>query len=165
MKFTLARIIATYAYVGYLRPAPGTWGSLLALPLAYALASIHPILFVVAIPVAFLKGWVATAILTKDSTDHDPSEIVIDEVVGQWIALLPVVLGAAQVGAPLMALWPGWIVAFAAFRIFDIWKPLIVGAADRRGDALGVMLDDVFAGIMAAGTVVAFAALAHMVLV
>ena len=53
-------------------------------------------------------------------------------------------------GAELLALYPGWIAAFVLFRLFDIWKPGPVGWADRRGDALGVMLDDVIAGVMAA---------------
>jgi phosphatidylglycerophosphatase A len=58
-------------------------------------------------------------------------------------------------------MWPGWIAAFALFRLFDIWKPWIIGWADRRGDALGVMLDDVIAGIFAAIGVVVLAGLAH----
>jgi len=86
---------------------------------------------------------------------------VIDEVVGQWIAFLPVSIGAAHVGAPLTALWPGWVTAFLLFRLFDILKPGWVGRADRRGDALGVMLDDVIAGVFAALGVVVLAAISH----
>jgi phosphatidylglycerophosphatase A len=65
------------------------------------------------------------------------------------------------VGAALTALWPGWIVAFVAFRLFDIWKPGPIGWADRRGDALGVMLDDILAGVAAALCVILGAWLAH----
>ena len=110
---------------------------------------------------AFALGLWATAEETRGSGDHDPTEIVIDEVVGQWIALFPVIFGATRMGADLLALYPGWIAAFLLFRLFDIWKPWPVGWADRRGDALGVMLDDVLAGIMAALVVILMAAIAH----
>ncbi|EDM70914.1 phosphatidylglycerophosphatase, putative [Roseobacter sp. AzwK-3b] len=89
---------------------------------------------------------------------------MVDEVAGQWLAFWPVSIGAAHVGADLTALWPGWIAAFVLFRLFDIWKPGPVGWADRRGDALGVMLDDIIAGVLAAVGVVALAALSHGVL-
>ena len=98
-----------------------------------------------------------------NSPDHDPGWIVIDEVVGQWIALLPVSLGAYLTGEPMIALWPGLVLAFAGFRLFDIWKPWVIGMADARGDALGVMLDDVLAGVFAAISVLALAVLFHMV--
>ena len=156
-----ARITATYCYVGYIRPASGTGGSLAALPLAYALAALHPMLFFVAIPATYVKGLVATRIYRDSTGDHDPSEVVIDEVVGQWIALLPVVVGAWASGSPLYALWPGWVTAFIAFRIFDIWKPWLVGRADARGDAVGVMLDDVWAGAFGAIAVLGVAWLFH----
>ena len=109
----------------------------------------------------FVAGIWATKEITSGSEDHDPSEVVIDELVGQWIALLPVLIGAAHVGAPLMALWPGWVVAFLGFRLFDIWKPGPIGWADRRNDALGVMLDDVIAGVFAAIVVALSAAVVH----
>jgi phosphatidylglycerophosphatase A len=72
-----------------------------------------------------------------------------------------VFIGATHAGADALALWPGWVVAFAGFRLFDIWKPGPVGWADRRGDALGVMLDDVFAGVMAAICVMIGAGISH----
>ena len=148
-----------------MRPAPGTWGSLAALPAGWALFELGGVaLFCGAILLAFGTGWWATALETKGKADHDPSEIVIDEVVGQWIALLPVMIGASHSGAGVLALWPGWVVAFAAFRLFDITKPGPVGWADRQHGPLGVMLDDVIAGVMAA-LVVGFGAwLSHGVL-
>jgi phosphatidylglycerophosphatase A len=62
---------------------------------------------------------------------------------------------------PIHVMWPGWIAAFALFRLFDIWKPWIIGWADKRGDALGVMLDDVIAGVFAAIGVIVMASVAH----
>ena len=162
----LARLIATVVYVGYLRPAPGTWGSLAALPMAWLIHAIGgPALLVVSIIVGFIKGVWATSKVTEGREDHDPSEVVIDEVIGQWIALLPVSFGAWHTGSDILALWPGWVVAFLAFRAFDIVKPGPVGWADRRNDAFGVMLDDVIAGIFAAIVVIAIAALAHGMLI
>ena len=98
----------------------------------------------------FISGLVATQKVTQGAEDHDPSWIVIDEVVGQWIALFPVSLGAYSAGVEVLRLWAGIVAAFVFFRLFDIWKPWLVGRADRRGDATGVMLDDVWAGLFAA---------------
>ncbi|MGJ8618026.1 MAG: phosphatidylglycerophosphatase A family protein [Sulfitobacter sp.] len=158
----IAKLIATLLGVGYIRPAPGTWGSLVALPYAWLVHVIGGFpLLIIGVVAAFLKGWWATAKMTEGAEDHDPSEIVVDELVGQWIALLPLSYAAWSMQISILAMWPGWIAAFALFRLFDIWKPWIVGWADRRGDALGVMLDDVFAGIFAAICVMALAALSH----
>ncbi len=161
----IAALIATVGGVGHLRPAPGTWGSLIALPMAWLIHVIGgPWLLIIAIIAGFIKGLWATAQVTRGREDHDPSEVVIDEVVGQWIALLPLSFGAWHMGAAITALWPGWVAAFLLFRLFDIAKPGPVGWADRRGDPLGVMLDDVIAGALAALGVVIFAGLSHGVL-
>ncbi len=158
----MTHLIATFLYVGHLRPAPGTWGSLAALPMAWALHVLGgPVLLALGVLVAFVSGWWATALETQGKDNHDPSEIVIDEVAGQWLALLPVSVGAAHAGVAVTALWPGWVVAFVAFRLFDIWKPGPIGWADRRGDALGVMLDDILAGLAAALCVILGAWVAH----
>ncbi|MCW1956035.1 MAG: phosphatidylglycerophosphatase A [Roseobacter sp.] len=148
---SLATLAGTFFYVGYLRPFPGTWGSAAALPAAYALTLLGgPWLVAFGALAAFLIGWWATAVMIEGQDNHDPSEVVIDEVAGQWIALLPVLIGASHAGLDALALWPGWLVAFVGFRVFDILKPGLVGWADRRGDALGVMLDDIIAGVAAA---------------
>jgi len=161
----IARIIATVFYSGYLKPAPGTWGTLAALPLGWLVAYWTGFFgFVLATVIAFGVGYWATGEETKGKEDHDPGEIVIDELVGVWIALLPVVYGASSMGADLLALYPGWIAAFLLFRLFDIWKPGPIGWADRRGGPMGVMLDDVIAGVFSAIGVIALAALFHLVI-
>lgn len=158
----MSRLIATFFYVGLLRPAPGTWGSLAALPCAWALhVAGGPWLLIAALIVVAAAGYWATARETARTGVPDPSEIVIDEVAGQWIALLPLSFGAASNGVGMLALWPGWIAAFVLFRLFDIWKPGPVGWADRRHGPLGVMLDDGIAGALAAVCVVILAGLAH----
>lgn len=161
----LSQIIATVACVGHIRPAPGTWGSLAALPLGWLLHVIGgPALLTISIILFYFIGIWAISQETRGSEDHDPSEIVVDELVGQWIALLPLSFGAWHVGAGILDLWPGWIAAFLGFRFFDILKPGPVGWADRRGDALGVMLDDVIAGLFAAICVIVLAAVSHGIL-
>ncbi|KAF0677483.1 phosphatidylglycerophosphatase A family protein [Profundibacterium mesophilum] len=158
----MSRLIASFFYIGLLRPAPGTWGSLAALPAAWALHLLAgPWGLAFGIGVVFAAGYWATAVQTRGAVEEDPGWIVIDEVAGQWVALLPLSFGAAANGVAITALWPGWIAAFFLFRLFDIWKPLLVGWADRRGDALGVMLDDIFAGMLAALGVAALAGIAH----
>lgn len=159
------RLIATWFGVGLLRPAPGTWGTLAALPFVWALHIVGGFTLVALATVAiFLVGWWAAVHETRTSADPDPSEIVVDEVAGMFLALWPVSLGAQIANVDVLRLWPGWVVAFLAFRLFDIWKPGPVGWADRQHTPLGLMLDDILAGLLAAVVVVATAAFAHLVL-
>lgn len=162
----MSKLIATFFYVGLIRPAPGTWGSAAAIPVGYLIhvAGGFPLLLLATLAVFFI-GWWATIVQTRGADDHDPSEIVIDEVAGMWIALLPVSGGLWYMGHdPWLFPYPGWISAFLLFRLFDIWKPGPVGWADRKSTAFGVMFDDVIAGVMAAIVVMAMAAFAHTVL-
>ena len=162
MKQSWAKMTATVFYVGYMKPAPGTWGSLAALPFAWLIYAIGGLwLFALSIPAAYVKGYIATKWMTEGADNHDPSEIVIDEVVGQWIALFPVLYGASHVDMNVLSLWPGWIAAFGLFRLFDITKPGPVGWADRKDNATGVMLDDVIAGVLAAIGVIVLAVIWH----
>lgn len=161
----LATLIGTVLGVGYMRPAPGTLGSLVALPWAWLLHVLGGFpLLCLGVVVAFAKGWWATTVMTRGNEDHDPSEVVVDELVGQWIALLPLSYAAWSMSLNVLVMWPGWIAAFLLFRLFDIWKPGPVGWADRREDALGVMLDDVIAGVLAALGVMVLAGVYHGVL-
>jgi phosphatidylglycerophosphatase A len=111
---------------------------------------------------AYALGYLATRIETFEQHDLDPSHIVIDEVVGMWITLMPLSAGLWFAGAPPEIFpWPGWVFGFLLFRAFDIWKPGPVGWADRRKGPTGVMLDDVFAGLLAAAVVTLMAGIAH----
>ncbi|MGY6635357.1 MAG: phosphatidylglycerophosphatase A family protein [Alkalilacustris sp.] len=159
---TPARAIATVAGVGLLRPAPGTWGTVAALPMAWAIhaAAGFPGL-AVATGLVTLLGWWAVTQAARGLSDPDASEFVIDEVAGMWLALWPVSLGAWLQGVDVLALWPGWVAAFVLFRLFDIWKPGPIGRADRMRTPWGVMADDLLAGIAAALGVAGLAVLAH----
>lgn len=159
----MARFIATFFYVGLVPFAPGTFGSAAAIPFAYLLHYLGglPLLLLATVAV-FLIGWWATYADTLGQENHDPGEIVIDEVAGQWIALLPLSAGLWFGNVdPAIFPYPGWIAAFVFFRVFDIKKPWIIGYADRMETPFGVMLDDVFAGVLAAVCVSVLAAISH----
>ncbi len=128
--------------------APGTVGSLAALVAGVAILGVAPALLPLAAVVAVLGGWWA---VRESGAQADPGWVVVDEVAGQWIALLPLAL------LPAAAAWnpPSLLLAFLAFRALDILKPGPVGWADRQEGAFGVMADDVIAGVLAALVVIA----------
>lgn len=164
-KSRLAFLIGTVGGVGYLRPAPGTWGSLAALPMAYVLHQFGGfLLLALATVICMVVGVWAAEAMTRNRENMDPSEFVLDEVAGQFIALWAVSYPAWAHDIEITALWPGWIAAFVLFRLFDILKPGPVGWADRQKGATGVMMDDIIAGILAAICVAALAFLPHVVL-
>lgn len=166
MDRALAERIATLFGIGRLRPAPGTWGSAVAVLLGLGLYRLgHVWLLAAATAAVTWLGHHAVRIATQGEADPDRSEIVIDEVAGQWLALCFPAFGFWLAGLPATQFpWPGWVVAFLGFRLFDIWKPGPVGRADRRGDAWGVMLDDLIAGLFAGILVVILAGISHGVL-
>ena len=139
--------IATVFGAGYLKGAPGTWGSLVALVPGYyileyggAVALTHAIVF------SFFLGVWAAGEHEKFTGDQDNSEIVIDELCGQWIAIFPI-LYLSPTGN-----WVAdYLAAFLLFRIFDIMKPWPIRYIDKNlKGGLGVMVDDVLAGLAAA---------------
>lgn len=146
-----AALLATWGGVGLLRPAPGTWGSLCALPFGWlAIATGGPGLLMMMIFIAFGAGLWAAHIYADASGEHDASSVVIDEVVGQWIALVLLPL----------SLWT-FLLAFALFRAFDSVKPWPIRWLDKNvSGAFGVMIDDVAAGV--AALAVAWAALFYL---
>ncbi len=134
-----ARIIATWFGVGLARKAPGTWGSLATLPLGILLLWLGGPWAVVAcgIVATFIGIW-AVQVYLRTAAMKDPKEVVIDEVAGQLLALVPAGLD-----------WRLWLLAFVLFRFFDITKIGPIGWAERLPRAFGVMVDDVIAGIVA----------------
>ena len=142
MKLTdPAMMIATVGGIGRLSYAPGTWGSLAALPLAWFLHDLAgPYAVVLAMVAVFFAGWWAAAALARRGGAHDPGYIVIDEVAGQLVVLAVIPPDALLYG-----------IAFGLFRLFDIAKPGFIGWADRGVEGgLGVMLDDLLAGLCGA---------------
>jgi len=131
-------LLATWFGSGYLPKAPGTWGSLAALPYAWIIMKMGgQNALLAAIVVVFSVGlWASKDYMARTKT-HDPGAIVIDEVVGQWIVLLAAPLDPAL-----------YIFGFVLFRLFDIFKPWPISKADQSiPGAMGVMIDDVIAGL------------------
>ena len=162
----MERAIATGFGLGHLRPAPGTWASAATVALGYVLHRLghFPLVAMTTLLVIALGFW-AVARATAGRADKDESAIVIDEVAGQMIALCATSGGFWFAGMPASVFpWPAWVVPFLLFRLFDIWKPWIIGRADRRSDAAGVMLDDIWAGIFAAVASILAAGLSHGVM-
>ena len=137
-----ANLIATWFGSGYLPKAPGTWGSLFALPPAWLIADHFGALALIpAAAIALALGLWATRHVLANSAEKDPGRVVIDEVAGQWLALIA--------ATPLDPILYG--IGFLAFRFFDIVKPWPASWCDRKlPGAAGVMLDDIVAGLYAA---------------
>ncbi|MCB1395565.1 MAG: phosphatidylglycerophosphatase A [Rhodobacter sp.] len=164
---TFSRLISIGFGLGLLRPAPGTWGSAGAIVAGLAIDYYLGFWVLVAATVLVTgAGFWACAQELRDRPGADPSEIVIDEVAGQWLTLLFPAFAFWRMGLTdwAVAAYPGWVAAFIFFRLFDIWKPWLVGRADRRGDPAGVMLDDLWAGVFAGIAVILAAGFAHGVL-
>jgi phosphatidylglycerophosphatase A len=147
--------IATVFGIGRFPFAPGTAASIVALPFAWVIATAGGSwgrfwLLMAAIFVNALGCW-ACELYAHDVQKKDPSECVIDEVAGQWLA-------CAFAPTSLYA----YAVAFLLFRVFDILKPWPASAAERLPGGIGIMADDVVAGLMAGAVI---AVLAHLQLV
>jgi phosphatidylglycerophosphatase A len=135
----LARIIATWFGAGDLPGAPGTWGSLAALPLAVIIVFLGgQTLLAAFVLIAFIAGVWASGKLARFHRLEDPQRVVIDEVAGQWLAILPVALD-----------WRYYLVAFLLFRFLDITKPWPLKNFERMPGGLGIMADDIGAGVYA----------------
>lgn len=164
----MSRLIAIFFGLGLLRPAPGTWASAVAVILGLQIDRYlgFPALVLATIAATAAGFWACQRELGLRSGE-DPSEFVIDEVAGQWLALLFPAAAFWARGTPDWAItaYPGWIAAFVFFRLFDIWKPWIIGRADRRHDAAGVMLDDLWAGLFAGIATFVAAAAYHLPLI
>ncbi|OOQ32167.1 phosphatidylglycerophosphatase A family protein [Helicobacter pylori] len=138
-KFSLRACFLTLFFSGYSKKAPGTIGSLVALLLGL------PVLIFSANTLflgAIFVGLIAIAQIDKEEEEskrHDSSHIVIDELVGMWLAMAISGLSLA-----------GVILSFIFFRIYDITKPSLIGKIDKEvKGGLGVVADDALAGVLA----------------
>ena len=147
MQQKLSSLIATFFYSGKAPVAPGTVGSLATLPLAFVLSYYFGLTGIVCgIIISFVLGLASISQVLKTSK-HDPSYVVIDEVVGQLLAFI-LIADNLQYDSHSGFLY---LLGFMLFRLFDITKPQPAKWADKKvRNALGVMLDDIFAGAYAA---------------
>jgi phosphatidylglycerophosphatase A len=146
-KTLWAWTVATFFGAGLGKPGPGTWGSVAAVLLWAAFAwGFHPppatllLILLGGIVISIAIGVPAATIAARESGRHDPGFVVIDEVAGQWIALL---------GCPIDRYHP--LIALALFRLFDITKPFPARQLERLPAGWGIVFDDVAAGLYAWG--------------
>jgi phosphatidylglycerophosphatase A len=137
---TLARLIGTWFGCGLSPVAPGTVGTLGALPLFWFMRKLDAPLYWGAVVLISALGIWASEVVARDTGSKDPQLVVIDEVAGVLISL----------GFVLHGGFIAWGVAVILFRVFDIWKPLWIRNAERaKPPGLGIMLDDLVAGAVA----------------
>ena len=136
-----ALLVATLGGIGRLKPAPGTWGSLVVLPLAL----LGPAAALFLALLVTLLGFFAVRSVLHEAPNEDPGWIVVDEAAGMLLALAGLTTDAG--------LW-GVLIAFGLFRIFDIFKPWPISWADQQSGAFGVMLDDIVAGALVAAALI-----------
>ena len=137
--------LGTFFGAGYLKPGPGTYGSVAAVLLWFgAIHVLHPAQVTQALATlsaalaVTLIGIPVATIVARESGREDPGHIVIDEVAGQLFALVA-----------LPADWPHAALALLLFRFFDILKPTPIHHLERLPEGTGIMLDDVAAGLLA----------------
>ncbi len=140
MLLKTSTIIATCCYIGKFKFFPGTLGAVLGCILYYALSDSLCINILVLV-IMSVVGYISTKLYIQDLSEKDPKEVIIDEVVGQHLALL--IINRSDIKSIL--------IIFILFRFFDIVKPLGIGYIDKYfKSAYGVMLDDAVAGLYAA---------------
>ncbi|SIS40822.1 phosphatidylglycerophosphatase A family protein [Insolitispirillum peregrinum] len=146
VSFALLMLV-TWLGSGLSPKAPGTFGTLAALPFAWGIITLSGdahagyVLLSAALTV-FVIGWWGSALYVRKTNTQDPGLIVIDEVAGVWMTIALCLLSVGQ---------PAYILSFVAFRIFDILKPWPICWFDRSiHGGLGIMLDDLLAGALAA---------------
>lgn len=139
--------VATFFGAGYGKPGPGTWGSVAAVLLWAAVAwGAHPVpsallaVLLAGIAWTLVVGIPAATITEREAGRQDPGFVVVDEVAGQWIALI----GSR-------ADWREGLLALVLFRLFDITKPFPVRRFEQLPGGWGIVLDDVAAGLYALG--------------
>jgi len=150
-----SEFLLTTAGLGHMRPASGTWGSLPPVVIAYALLTMgigpgHSLAWVYFLVLSIIVViYCAACILLGHEAEakwgKDPSEVVADETAGQAITLMFIPAGICNCPLTTMGAVMG---AFFLFRGFDILKPWPAGAVQRVAGGWGILLDDIFAGIM-----------------
>ncbi len=139
---TLSVLLATWFFAGYSPVAPGTVGSLCACAIAWFAVSCCGVpawaFSIAAIALLPLAVWSA-GLAAEAFGSKDPSRIVIDEVIGMWIAIAPAAADS----------WPQWVTAVILFRLFDIAKPFGMRRLERFRGGRGIIADDLVAGACA----------------
>jgi phosphatidylglycerophosphatase A len=129
--------LATLGPVGHISMAPGTVGSALAVVFGYYIAGYGTVVMLALTVLVFIIGVFASNSYIEAPGRKDPPEVIIDEVAGQWLALILL---------PHEVVW--YVIGFVLFRFFDILKPGPVKAVEAFNGGIGVMADDLVAGLL-----------------
>lgn len=133
------KYFVTFFGVGLSPKAPGTMGTLAAIPLVWLLTLMGPLAYMALTLILTLVAIVAIDRYEQMTGQHDRKEIVIDEVIGYLVTM-----------TWLPQTWQAYAAGFVLFRILDIWKPLFIGRLDKKTKGgFGVVVDDLAAGIVA----------------
>jgi len=138
-----SKVVATFFCTGLMKPGPGTWGSAATVVLWFAItrfvpAAMQPVAAVTAAVIAVAVGIPAATLVARASGLKDPGFVVIDEVAGQLITFIAVPVS-----------WQSLLLGFILFRGFDIVKPPPVRMLEKLPEGIGIVVDDVGAGIYA----------------
>ncbi len=140
MKDRLCLAYASLFYIGFIPGAPGTYGSFVTTILYFAVyrccGRILPALHISALCLITLAGILASAAISRRTGEEDPSYIIIDEVAGQLLTFLFLPISIFNLAA-----------GFVAFRVFDMWKPYPIRKLESFENGVGVMADDLLAGV------------------
>jgi phosphatidylglycerophosphatase A len=142
-RWDAAFMLATWFGCGFAPKGPGTAGSLAALAIAILIHAVYGsgrVTFLVLAALLVVPGIWAAGVMAKRERLEDPGIVVVDEVIGQWITLA----GASTLN------WKSWLAAFVLFRLLDIWKPPPARQFERLPGGLGIVADDVMAGLYGA---------------
>ena len=141
----LAVTLASVFYIGFIPGAPGTYGSLIAAAALYFIGRygdwIHPAALLAGVGIVTLFGTSASAVASKNAGDEDPSFVVIDEVAGQMLTFFLIPFSVTNI-----------VLGFLAFRAFDISKPWPIRKLESLPHGIGIMVDDLLAGVYACVT-------------
>lgn len=168
----LAKIVATFFWVGKIKYAPGTCGSIAGAALFYYLQFEHGTSLktnLTIIGLMFLVGWWASAVYAKSTKKQDPKEVVIDEVVGQMLVIALVakpvsyfityflkyaITMESELAVKALIFGPMILIPFIVFRLFDILKPWPIKWFDKNvKGGLGIMIDDIVAALASIATI------------
>ena len=143
----LIRLIVTFLYIGNAKIAPGTIASLATVVLFYVVEMhLGVFSFILIILGTTLLAFVSVRIYTADLLEKDRSEIVIDEVIGQSISLLPLLVFKENAFTNLYL----YLISLLFFRFFDIVKPYPINKFDKMNSPFGIIFDDILAGTFSA---------------
>jgi len=138
----MSKLISSMFYIGFIPGAPGTYGSLAAAAALYFIGQygnwITPATLLAGVGIITLIGIPTSAQAAKKAGDEDPSYVVIDEVAGQALTFFFVPFSVMNI-----------VIGFAAFRAFDIWKPWPIRKLEPLPHGVGIMADDLLAGVYA----------------